>query len=453
MSSGPQLSIGFDYGTSGARAVVIDSATKTVQHVADVKWTAEEGYDSPQAWLSAAAALLDDVPAAAKARMARICVSGTSASCLLVERSDPLAVTRGPAMYNYNTLRESPAAAAAAAAALERVAPPLHTTLSGTSALMKLLTWHAEAPLGAHEALAHQADYVSAYMRGGAGAEIVTDWNNALKTGFDVEQLRWPDWLRGLHGGAAAAAVPRVVRPGAVTGAVGAAFARRHGLPPRCEVAAGTTDSIAAFLAADGSSGGGGGAGHAVTSLGSTLALKLLSATRVEDASRGVYSHRLGDGMWLVGGASNTGCAVFRQLGFSDAELAELSADMSESTGEELGEVYYPLAGQQGERFPFNDPDMKAILEPVPASRGEYLAGLLQSLARVEAEGYALLHELGALPALAAVATAGGGANNGAWSAMRARRLGVPVTAARNGDAAYGVALLGLAQPLPVAQQ
>jgi hypothetical protein len=58
-------------------------------------------------------------------------------------------------------------------------------------------------------------------------------------------------------------------------------------------------DSIAAFLAA----GGAEGAltpGIAVTSLGSTLAVKLLSAVRLEDSMYGVYSHRLGD-LWLVG--------------------------------------------------------------------------------------------------------------------------------------------------------
>jgi D-ribulokinase len=54
-------------------------------------------------------------------------------------------------------------------------------------------------------------------------------------------------------------------------------------------------DSIAAFLAAGVET-----PGEAVTSLGSTLAVKLLSEARVEDAAFGVYSHRLGDG-WLVG--------------------------------------------------------------------------------------------------------------------------------------------------------
>ncbi len=57
----------------------------------------------------------------------------------------------------------------------------------------------------------------------------------------------------------------------------------------------GAADSVAAFVAA-----GVAEPGEAVTSLGSTLAVKLLSGARVDDAATGVYSHRLGDA-WLVG--------------------------------------------------------------------------------------------------------------------------------------------------------
>lgn len=46
----------------------------------------------------------------------------------------------------------------------------------------------------------------------------------------------------------------------------------RFGLPASCQVVAGTTDSIAAFIAANATA-----PGHAVTSLGSTLAVKMLS--------------------------------------------------------------------------------------------------------------------------------------------------------------------------------
>lgn len=37
---------------------------------------------------------------------------------------------------------------------------------SGTSALMKLVCWHLESPVQTNEAFCHQADYVSAHIRG-----------------------------------------------------------------------------------------------------------------------------------------------------------------------------------------------------------------------------------------------------------------------------------------------
>jgi sugar (pentulose or hexulose) kinase len=109
------------------------------------------------------------------------------------------------------------------------------------------------------------------------------------------------------------------------------------GLRRDCLVCAGTTDSIAAFLASGAST-----PGVAVTSLGSTLVLKLLSRTRIEDSRFGIYSHRLGD-LWLTGGASNTGGAVLRQF-FTDEQIKHLSCQIEPSTESSLN--YYPLLNQ-----------------------------------------------------------------------------------------------------------
>ena len=81
-----------------------------------------------------------------------------------------------------------------------------------------------------------------------------------------------------------------VVAPGAPVAPVTQQVSQKCHLPPQCLVCGGTTDSIAAFVAAGVTE-----VGCAVTSLGSTLAVKLLSDTRVDDAAYGVYSHRLGE--------------------------------------------------------------------------------------------------------------------------------------------------------------
>lgn len=116
-----------------------------------------------------------------------------------------------------------------------------------------------------------------------------------------------------------------------------------------------------------------------VTSLGSTLAIKLLSTTRVEDARFGVYSHRLDD-KWLVGGASNTGGAVLRKI-FTDEQLQELSKRINPAQASPLD--YYPLV-DIGERFPSADPNMEPRLQPRPENDADYLHGILESIARIE---------------------------------------------------------------------
>jgi sugar (pentulose or hexulose) kinase len=69
----------------------------------------------------------------------------------------------------------------------------------------------------------------------------------------------WPCWLQPFSH----MLPPRCVPPGSPVACVTPEVADRTGLPSSCVVAAGTTDSIAAFLAA-----GVREPGHAVTSLG-----------------------------------------------------------------------------------------------------------------------------------------------------------------------------------------
>lgn len=66
-----------------------------------------------------------------------------------------------------------------------------------------------------------------------------------------------------------------------------------------------------------------------------------------------MYSHRLDD-KWLVGGASNTGGAVLRQI-FTDEQLEKLSEHIDPMEASPLD--YYPLQ-VVGERFPVADPKM-----------------------------------------------------------------------------------------------
>ncbi|MBE9128410.1 hypothetical protein IQ258_20120, partial [Coleofasciculus sp. LEGE 07081] len=66
-----------------------------------------------------------------------------------------------------------------------------------------------------------------------------------------------------------------------------------------------------------------------------------------------------------------------------------------------------------------------------------------ESIARIEARGYQLLQQLGAT-SLTSVYTAGGGAKNLTWTAIRERQLQVPVVPSTHTAAAYGTARLAM---------
>ncbi len=413
--------LGLDFGTTGARACVLDEAG-TIAHEQRSAYRDAAG-QTPQDWREALHALLRGLPQHIAARLQRIAVDATSATVLLCDTElHPVS----PALLYHD------ARAHAQAEQLKQLAPAGHSVCSASSGLAKFLwlTQHADTGKASH--FLHQADWLSALLTGMGGT---SDYHNALKSGYDVERLCWPEWVTRLPH---SHLLPQVLAPGKPIAEISPAVAEHFKLNPVCTVHAGTTDSIAAFIAADVHQ-----PGAAVTSLGTTIVLKLLSEQRVEAAQYGVYSHRYGD-LWLAGGASNAGGGVLRQY-FSDAQLIELSSRIDAAADSPLD--YYPLP-RTGERFPHNDPKLVPRLSPRPLVPGSgqaddvaFLHGLLQGLSRIEAAGYARFAELGATP-LASVTTCGGGANNPVWQQMRARLLGVPVTRARHAEAALGVSLL-----------
>ena len=273
----------------------------------------------------------------------------------------------------------------------------------------------------------HQADWLLGRLCGNFG---ISDENNALKLGYDILKRRWPDWLQALD--IPLALLPRVVPAGQEIGTLAASWCKRWGLPAATRILAGTTDSTASFIAT------GAGPGDAVTSLGSTLVLKVLANQPVFAPEYGIYSHRLGDS-WLVGGASNSGGAVLKAY-FTTAEIERLASLIN--VDEPTGLDYYPLLAE-GERFPVNDPALIPRLQPRPADDVRFYQGILEGIATIEVRGYRKLAELGA-PWPERIITTGGGAANAPWRTIRSRLTGIPVTAAAHQQAAYGAALLAL---------
>ncbi len=415
------LYLGLDFGTSGARGVVIDSNFQ-VKAQTQYAWKNAEENKLPHVWQKALFSLISNIPQKIRQEIQAIAIDGTSATVLLCNSyGKPMTEallyndSRGVVMMDK----------------LNSIAPSNHPVISATSSLAKLL-WLIENISLSNETyyFLHQADWLGFLLHGKLG---VSDYNNVLKLGYDVGDLSYPDWLTNFVNSQVGKNIqlPEVVTPGATVGNVITEVVNNFGFSPECVVCGGTTDSIAAFIAS-----GANTPGEAVTSLGSTLVLKLLSRTRVDDTKYGIYSHRLGD-LWLVGGASNTGGAVLRYF-FTDNELESLSKQIDPNI--KSGLDYYPLL-EKGDRFPINDPELLPRLEPRPENPILFLNGLLEGIAKIELRGYQLLQALGAAT-LTKVYTAGGGAKNPTFTEIRGRYLGVPTMKAVYTDAAYGSSIL-----------
>ena len=409
---GQACAVGIDIGTSGVRAVAVDNEGRPVAASESAFKTAGDTR-TPAAWWTGVENCLNDLCEKCSLNgIEGIVVDGTSGTLVALDAGNsPLG-----AASLYNDTCDDPAIVAA----IMDAAPATSPALGATTALGRAIQLSRHS--GVHR-IVHQADWIA--MRLGQG-DAISDENNALKTGYDLATENWPDWLESA--GMNRRLLPGVVRAGAAIGRIGKAGCAL-GLPKTTRVHAGTTDGCASFLAT-----GAHHIGDAVTSLGSTLVVKIASDRPINAPQFGIYSHRVGN-LWLAGGASNTGGAVIRSL-FGDAQLDDLTRkiDVDRPTGLD----YYPLL-RPGERFPINDLHYAPRLEPRPEDDAVFFQGVLEGIAAIEELGYRQLVKLGA-PQLRSVRTVGGGARNLRWREIRQRKLGVPFLEPLSEVAAAGAA-------------
>jgi hypothetical protein len=151
------LGLGIDFGTSGARAVVVRAATGAVVEAPPPVPYGDGSPASvadPASWVRALRKLIDDLPTEVKAKIVRVALDGTSASALLLDARDGTpAAGRSARMYDYAVPGGDDRAGAAALAAVRAAAPTAFAAAvcGPTSTLAKLAFWHAERPLAPHE--------------------------------------------------------------------------------------------------------------------------------------------------------------------------------------------------------------------------------------------------------------------------------------------------------------
>ncbi len=281
----------------------------------------------------------------------------------------------------------------------------------------------------------HAADYVVGML---TGSWTFTDHSNALKSGFDLLEYRWPDFLEEV--GIPVEKMPQVVPPGEEVGSLCRTAHRQTGIPVGTPVMAGLTDGCASQIASGAAS-----PGDWETTLGTTLVIKGVTEKLLKDPKGRIYSHLHPEGCWMPGGASSTGGECI-SVNFPNQDLESLDAAAAGVIPTDF--LNYPLV-RTGERFPFVDPEAKGFLEGKPGDRIELYASQLEGVAYVERMAYDLLSGLGAQVG-DRIFTAGGGSRSEIWLRIRANVLDKSLLKPRVPEAAMGSAILAASSVLGV---
>lgn len=430
--SSTDLAAGIDLGTQGIRVIVADAVGNVVAQAAHPfpvpGGAATDVFEQdPQQWWAAAVTCLRQVTAAlpAPATLHALAVTSTSGTlCLLDGHGHP---TRPAIMY-------SDRRAVAEALLLNEAGAALTARLGyrfdASFALPKLL-WvqrHAPETLAATRFYAHAADVLAGQLSGDFG---ISDWSHALKSGYDLIEQRWPDFISAQLG-LPLDHFPHIVPPGTAIGQVTSEAAAVTGLPAGLPVVAGMTDGCAAQIA-----GGASEPGQWLSVLGTTLVLKGVTTDLLHDPQGRIYSHRHPAGTWLPGAASNTGGEVLARR-FAGADLSALDRQAARLTP--TGVVCYPLE-RIGERFPFNHPTAHGFVIGAVDTPAVYYTACLEGVGFLERLAYALLEQLGA-PINGPLRVAGGGARSRTWLQIRANILDRPLIVPQQTEAAFGAAVL-----------
>lgn len=455
-ASDTKIILGVDIGTSGVRGCVLQKifsqsrVTETIicEEVVDMPSATKDINNSisqdASIWLNAVNQLFMQLATKFQLdKITHLVLDATSSTVLLVDREgNPLSKAL---MYNDAQSIEH----ATKVSEKIKLSKEFSGAQGASSTLAKVMTLLEQNKDIKHPVISHQIDFINHYL---CGVINITDENNALKLGYNSIHQAWPSWVKSIlttkndH-----IQLPSVVKPGSLLGNILPDIAKQFGFKENLKVMAGTTDSIAGFLAS-----GAKEPGDSVSSLGSTLAIKAISEKPIFNEKYGLYSHKLGD-FWLVGGASNSGGRVVLDF-YTVDELMQLTSKISTEKIEHYLKTnppaFYPLR-QVGERFPISDNQLKPIMPKKPACHFSkindsehclqqhtlFLLNLLLGITHIEKLAYSKLTELGLLD-IKRIFTVGGGTKNQSWMKLRELQLNAPLSTAQHAQAAYGVTKL-----------
>lgn len=437
-----EVFIGVDLGTQSVTANIADLSGNSLSQASRMLHSTRMGTSheqSPNEWISASRGALGSAINALSAderqRITGICFCGTSGTIALVD--DAGSPVSAGLMYDDTR-------AAGLAPEIRDIGRDrwqvLGYQIQPTWALTKIVQLARDGCLQ-HAYIAHQPDIIAADA---IGCRVPSDSSSALKSGFDLLESAWPNHIHN-ELGLDTSRLPDVVTPGTALGISSVEWERSTGVPAGTVVVAGMTDGCAAQLGA-----GAVGEGDWHSVIGTTLVLKGVSRALTHDSAGAVYSHQSPiSGLWLPGGASNTGSRAIDVM-FPKTYLPELEQHARPLWDERSDAIspVYPLIGQ-GERFPFVEPDATGFAIQDNRTRDlcdlgngpEAYVSILMGVACIERLCIERLAELGA-PLTGNLSTSGGGTNSHLWTLIRATVLERPMTVAQVAEPSMGMAIL-----------
>lgn len=427
--------LGVDLGTSGLRVTAVDENGRIQARVrTGLKGAKVEGLPAQyreqrvESWTSALQyALREAVTHLPKEDIKAIACDGTSGTLALLDADG--APLRPAILYDDSRAVQE-------AGELNQLSPQELShqgyEFGASYALPKALWLMRHEPEAVEKAryFAQSTDVLNRYLIGDLPA---TDTSSAMKMGADLYEPRWLQLVR--TAGIPPHLLPDLVFPGTPIGVVSASVAGDLGLPPETLIVSGATDGTAGTLAAGVSQ-----PGDWCGTLGTTLVVRGLSDNPIRDPDGRFYNHRHPDGMWMPGGASNTGGIALDEA-FPATSIPKLVQSSSPMTPAPV--LCYPLPGT-GERFPFNAPKARGFRSAEPGSPAERAASILQSLAFLERYALDLAKTLGA-PVNHIYRLAGRTAGVMEWAQLRANALGRPVLPLPEAESGLGAAILAAA--------
>lgn len=430
--------LGLDVGTQGVRAVISDEVGELIAKssrpiASDSKKKLPERWaeQAPLSWWEGVSLCLKEVIASLREKgissqeIKAISVTSTSGTVLsLGEGDEPL---RKAIMYNDSRAVEE---ARLVNEAGKNLVAKLGYQFKPSFALSKILWLKRHEPkiYNRTKRFIHAGDFIVGKL---TGDYSTTDTSNALKTGYDLVDKRWPRFIsRDLE--IPHRLFPEVVTPGTPIGSISPACAIETGLSRKTAVTAGTTDGTASLISTGVAS-----PGEWVSTVGTTLVVKGISEKLVKDKEGRVYCHLHPDGFWLPGGASSVGGECLKDR-FADENLTELDRHVMDKVPTHL--IIYPLV-RTGERFPFVNPEAEGFIIGRARDKYELYGAYLEGVGLVERWIYELLEELGAEVG-ERIWTAGGGAKSREWLQIRANILNKTLIRPKIVESAFGAAIV-----------